>query len=123
MTKVVEVSPCTSTVSGFTSSSTDFILERIFVVISKEGLSLLHYREIVVGDNIERLEHLIEHLSVLPVTQTTVLIPSLERKLTNKGTHLYSFRSCTENEHYCFSLLFPLSGILLPCRKSPAIDE
>ena len=72
----------------------------------KEGLSLLHYREIVVGDNIERLEHLIEHLSVLPCHADDGPDTVSRAQLTNKGTHLYSFRSCTENEHYCFHCCF-----------------
>ena len=70
-------------------------------------LSLLHNVEVVIGSNLEKAKHLVEHLTVLSrYTDNGLECFGIFLELLNKGCHLYSFGTCAEYQHYFFHDIF-----------------
>ena len=72
----------------------------------EEGLFVLHDGKVIVGGNIERMENLIEHLTVLTGHAEGHIQFGTLLEFQNQRTHFNRFRTGTENEHNFFHKIY-----------------
>ncbi|MNQ85950.1 hypothetical protein D3C85_1011280 [compost metagenome] len=64
-----------------------------------EGLALSHHLQVFVDHQLERVEHLLEHLPVLAGRADVQFDTGPVTQDSSKGCHLDGFRPCSEHHH------------------------
>ena len=68
----------------------------------KQSLLFFHDFQIIIRSDAKRFQNLIQHLPVLPCHTYNCFYTLSRFQFPDKRTHLDSFRSCAENQHYLF---------------------
>ena len=68
----------------------------------KQRLLVLHNRQVIVRNDLEGIQHLIQHLTMLACNTNDCLYIPPCLQLVDQRTHFYCFRSSAENQHDLF---------------------
>ena len=82
----------------------------------KQCLLVLHNRQVIVRNDMEGLQHLIQHLTMLTCNTNDCLYIPPCLQLVDQRTHFYCFRSSAENQHDFFhEYSTSVCGVICKC--------